>query len=120
MRQFYEKFKVENMPILAPDQDMPFSTQDLDAEGSGRDELGYMHRIVLRQRVGKLELKYSTLNKQEFDYMNTLLRKPEFSLEIRKSNEIIKTRAYCSGVSAVLRDAVKEIYKDVSFSIVEC
>ena len=121
MREFYEYFKIDKKPILAPDQDMGFSKQDLDADGSGRDELGYMHRIVLRERVGNWQLQYSTLKENEYDYMNSLFDgKHEFGLEIGIGSKKIKTRGYCSSVKAKLHNAITGTYKNVSFNIVEC
>lgn len=120
MRQFCDYFIIDDKPILAPDQDLGISKQDLDAEGSGRDELGYMHRIVSRERVGTWNLTYSTLNEWEFEYMNKLFEgKPEFNLIIRIGSKEIKTRGYCSSVKASLHNAIKGIYKGVSFSIIE-
>jgi hypothetical protein len=120
MRNFCEYFKVDKKPILAPDQDLGISKQDLDAEGSGRDELGFMHRIVLRGRVGTWNLNYSTLSEYEYEYMNTLLEKPEFDLEIRIGSKEIKTRGYCSSVKSSLHNVIKGTYKGVSFTIIEC
>lgn len=121
MRNFYNFFKIDKKPILAPDQDLGFSKQDLDAEGSGRDELGYMHRIVLREKVGKWNLNYSTLNENEYDYMNGLIEgKSEFNLEIRRGSKKIQTKGYCSSVKASLHNGIKGIYKGVSFTIIEC
>ncbi len=121
MRSFYHYFKIDKKPILAPDQDLVISEQDLDAEGSGRDELGYMHRILLRERVGRWSLNYSTLSEKEYDYMNGLFEgKPEFDLEIRRGSQKIQTKGYCSSLKASLHDGVKGIYKKVSFTIIEC
>lgn len=121
MRNFFEYFKIDKKPILAPDQDLGISKKDLDAEGSGRDELGFMHRIILRERVGTWNLKYSVLREYEYEYMNELFEgKPEFDLNIRIGSKEIKTRGYCSSVNASLHDANKGIYKGVTFSIIEC
>lgn len=121
MRNFCDYFKIDKEPILAPDQDLDFSRQDLDAEGSGRDELGYMHRIVLRERAGTWNLKYSTLSEYEYEYMEGLFDgKSEFDLEIIRGGKKKKTRGYCSSVKASVRDIVKGIYKNVSFTVIEC
>lgn len=121
MRNFYDYFLIDQKPILVPDQDLSISLQDLDAEGSGRDELGYMHRIVLRERVGTWTLTYSTLSEWEYEYMNKLFDgKAEFDLTIRIGSKDIRTRGYCASSKASLRNAVKGIYKNVSFSIIEC
>jgi hypothetical protein len=121
MREFFPYFKIDNKAILAPDQDLAVSKQDLDAEGSGRDELGYMHRIVLRERVCKWDIKYAKLSEYEFEYMNDILEgKKDFEIKIRKGSKEIITKGYCSGVNYLLHNAVSGIYKNVSYSIVEC
>jgi hypothetical protein len=121
MRNFYEHFKIDKKPILAPDQDLDISKQDLDAEGSGRDELGYMDRIVLRERVCTWQLQYSTLREDEYDYMNDLFEgKSEFDLEIGNGSKKKQTRGYCSAMKAKLHNAITGTYKNVSFNIIEC
>lgn len=121
MRSFYEFFKIDGKPILAPDQDVGISKQDLDAEGSGRDELGYMHRIVARERVAKWQLDYAILTEQEYEYMNKLFEgKSDFEVEIKSALKRSKTRAYCSGVKASIHNGLRGIYKGVSFSVIEC
>ena len=48
MRPFTNLFLINGKPMLAPDADVGVSYTDLDANDSGRDESGYMHRIVMR------------------------------------------------------------------------
>lgn len=121
MREYWENFKVNKKPVLAPDNDMPISKQDLDAEGSGRDELGYMHRIVLRERVATWELKYARLSEDEYEYMNGLFDgNAEFDLDLKIGSKKVRTRGYCSAVGGTLSNALKGTYKNVSFKIIEC
>lgn len=121
MRKFCYTFEIDGKPILAPDNDMAISKSDLDSEDTGRDESGVMHRDVLRERVRQWELKYLSLDYDEFEYMNELFEgKNEFDFEIKMPSKIIKTRAYCSAVSANLSDVVKWKYRNISFKIVEC
>ena len=48
MRSLVEFFKVNGKPMFAPDADVSMTFNDLDGSESGRDEGGFMHRIVVR------------------------------------------------------------------------
>jgi hypothetical protein len=121
MRGFYDDCRIDGKPILIPDADVGVSKSDLDAEGSGRDESGYMHRIVLRERVRKWQFSYAVLCEDDYDYTERLfLGKPEFLFEYRIGTQKIKTNAYCSGISAIIHNSAKGLYKNVSFTIIEC
>lgn len=121
MRNYYDECRIDGKPILIPDADASFSKFDLDAEGSGRDELGYMHRIVLREKVGKWQFQYKTLTDEEYDYIERLFGgKPEFVFDYRFGTKSIHTKAYCSAISSTLHNGRLGIYKNVSFSIIEC
>ena len=39
--------------MLAPDEGVEMSFEDLDSADAGRDEAGYMHRSVVRYKVGE-------------------------------------------------------------------
>lgn len=129
MRGYCEFFKIgtetDGIPIIAPDQGMKISEKDLDDEGSGRDELGFMHRIVARPRVMTWTLSYSRLTEEEYQYMAGLFEKDgvamaSFQLFVMMHGKKKQTEAYCSGVSYSVFDAIKGIYNSVSFNIVEC
>ena len=44
-------FLLDGKPIVAPDEDVEMSFEDLDAAQSGRDESGFMHRIRARCKM---------------------------------------------------------------------
>ena len=48
MRRFDTVFAVDGEAVLAPDANVELSEQDLDGASAGRDEGGYMHRVVVR------------------------------------------------------------------------
>ena len=50
-RVTYDQLLINGQPMFAPDADIDFSYEDLDDADSGRDESGYMHRIVVRYKV---------------------------------------------------------------------
>lgn len=119
--RFFEDYTIDGAPILVPDADAEISKNDLDDEGSGRDETGYMHRIVLREKVKKWVFKYTRLTQEEYDYMNSLFEnKPTFVFGYIDKGERQTTTAYSSSSSAVLHNAREGIYKNFSFSIIEC
>ena len=118
--KYFEDYKIDGYPMLVPDANVQISQDDLDASGSGRDEQGYMHRIVLRRKVKKWGFNYSTLTEQEYNYMCNLLDKAEFEFVYKERGETKTTRAYSSTNKVSLFNATKGIYKRFSFNIIEC
>lgn len=119
--RFFDGFTVDGEPILVPDVDVKIAQNDLDSDGSGRDEQGYMHRVVLRRRVKKWSFSYSTLTQDEYDYMNVLFDgKDTFTFGYVEKGEKKTTSAYSSSNSVSLYNAKRGIYKNLTFDIVEC
>ena len=52
-------FQIDGKSLYAPDCDIEPSYSDLDASDSGRDEAGYMHREVVREKVATWPIAYS-------------------------------------------------------------
>jgi hypothetical protein len=108
---------IDERPILVPDENAEISRSDIDAEDSGRDESGIMHRFVVRERVMKWVFNYAHLTKEEYNYLKSLTEgKPEFQFSFFGD---VYT-AYCSNDSAVLRNAITGEYKDFKLTIIEC
>lgn len=122
MRQLYEDFLIDGQPIYAPDEDMTVSYEDLDSEESGRDEGGFMHRIVLREGVKKFALSYASLSRDEYLYMESLFKgKATFSVMHRDDDgNVQEFMAYRSKHSITVRNAKTGQYKNYSFNIIEC
>lgn len=119
--KLFEDFTIDGNPIIVPDANVGISRNDLDSEGSGRDEQGYMHRIVLRKGVRKWSFHYSSLKKEEYDYMVSILNaSDEFVFGFKNGEEMETTLAYSSSNDAALYNATKGIYKNFSFNIIEC
>lgn len=72
MRITTDLFQIDGQPMLAPDKDMAISLEDVEASDSGRDESGFLHRIVMRQAVGRWTFSYTGLTQQEYGYMEGL------------------------------------------------
>jgi hypothetical protein len=119
---FFEDYKIDGQPILAPDGDVRITLTDLDASDTGRDESGIMHRIVVRQRVCTWELTYSILTAQEYAYMERLFAgKREFAFTSRTPEGQEQTcLAYCTGSSVSLRNARTGCYSGYKLQIVQC
>lgn len=117
----YTGWKIDGIELPTPNADVVCSESDLDAEGSGRDELGYMHRIVLRHRVKKWSFVYGTINEQRYETIKNIFDgKADFLLEFFENGEKkSETRAYSSGIQYSLHNIVKKIYKGVSFDLIE-
>lgn len=122
MRKFDFDFLIDGKPILAPDEGVTVSYEDLDSSESGRDESGVMHRIVMREGVKKVPLTYAFLNKEDYLYMESLFKgKPQFEVECRDfDGSQLHFTAYRSKHSITIQNVRTGIYKNYTFSIIEC
>lgn len=116
-------FQIDGQPLLVPDFDVTLSYEDIDGE-SGRDEGGYMHRIVLRKDVKKWEFVYSSLSQEEYAYMNGLLRNKDmftFTYPVDGDpNNLGTCICYVSKRSITWRSLSTGNFRNYKFSIVEC
>ena len=53
MRKKTNLFLIDGQPMLAPDENMQITAQDIEAADAARDESGFLHRFTVRQNVGK-------------------------------------------------------------------
>ncbi len=119
---YCEAYKVADMPLLAPDQDVELQFSDLDASDAGRDESGVMHRMVVRRRVKAWAFTYSHITAQEYAYMQSLFDgRDTFTFTYPNADGTVSTcTAYCSSGSIALRNLPAGIYKNYKFSIIQC
>lgn len=124
MRAKTELFKINGVPMLAPDAEVVASYEDLDAADAGRDESGYMHRIVVRYKVGSWKFEYAHLTEAEKQYMERLF--PDTGtfrfqhpsrLDAAKSEETI---CYRSKYALSWKNAKTGLWSGYGFSIIEC
>ena len=121
MRAKTNYFKVNGTAMLAPDEPMEVSYQDLDASDAGRDESGYMHRIVVRNKVGSWNFAYSYLTKEEYAYLLSVLPGAgSFTFTYPTPAGSRQTKAYLSAYSVVWQDVRTGLYRNMKFSIIEC
>lgn len=118
----FDDYRIDGMPLPAPDADVEMSFSDLDDGDAGRDESGVMHRIVVRRRVGSWSFSYSSLTKQTYQYIRSLFKgKDTFTFSYRDpEGYLVEVKAYCSGDSVVYHNARLGLYKNLKFSVIEC
>ena len=117
-------YQINGKPLPVPDQDVEMSFEDLDAGDAGRDEAGYMHRHVVRRRVGAWNFIYSFLDQQTYTYLLGILPNgstftftyPDPADPTRRRS----TEAYLSGYGIVWRCARTGQYRNLKFSVIEC
>ena len=119
--KYLNEYCVDGMPILVPDQDAEITRNDLDSSDSGRDESGFMHRIVVRSRVMTWAFNYSCLTAEEYQYMKSLFDgKETFVFTYMKDGIATETEAYCSNDSITYRNAMTGDYRNFKIKIIEC
>lgn len=117
-------YQINGNPLPAPDQDVEMSFEDLDAADAGRDEAGYMHRRVVRQKLGVWNFSYTHLDEGTMAYMRHVLDTGgTFSFTYPDPGNTAnrrKTTAYLSGYGFVWRNARTGDYRNLKFSVIEC
>lgn len=117
-------FTIDGKPMLLPDEGVGFSFEDLDSSDAGRDESGYMHRSIVRHKVGAWSFSYAFLTEQERSYLEGLF--PESGTftfghpDRRDTGKTVTCTAYRSKYSLSWFHASKGIWKNYGFSIIEC
>lgn len=121
-REFCYKYLVDGEPLLVPDANVNITENDLDDESSGRDESGFMHRMVVRYGVKTWEFVYTVLDAEDYMYIQSLFKgKAMFAFTYTEPDgTIATTTAYCSKQSITLRDYATNEYKNLKFNIIEC
>lgn len=124
MRAKTELFKINGVPMLVPDAEVEVNYEDLDAADSGRDESGFMHRIVVRYKVGSWKFVYAHLTEEEKQYMENLFPDTDsfkFQHPSRyNSSQTEVTTCYRSKYGISWRNARTGLWRDYSFSVIEC
>lgn len=117
-------FKINGKPMFAPDADIDFSYEDLDSEDTGRDEIGYMHRIVVRYKVMSGSFEFSHISEADMRYMESLFPDEpdfEFTRPSRLNSDIpVTTRCYRSKYGISWRNAKTGQWRNYKFNIIEC
>ncbi len=119
-----ELFKINGQPLIIPDAGVGFSFEDLDDATSGRDESGYMHRFVVRRKVGKWSFYFSSITEEEKNYLESLLRDSDtfpFTHPSRENSNLAETTTcYCSKTEMSWYNARLGVWKNYKFNVIEC
>lgn len=119
--RLFNDYKVDGVPILVPDSEVTITRNDIDSEDTGRDESGYMHRIVVRSRVKTWEFPYSHMTAEEYSYMCGLFDgKATFTWTYTENGTVKTTDAYCSNDSIVYQNARTGEYRNYKITVIEC
>lgn len=121
-REFSHRFRIDGQKMPDPDS-VEITENDLDSECSGRDEAGFLRRVVLREGVRTWSFTYAFLSYDEYLYLRRLFQgKPvfQFTHDFYDNGEEETVQAYCAKRSVVLRDPINKQYKNLKFNIVEC
>ena len=117
-------YLIDGKPMPLPDREVEMSFEDLDHPETGRDEAGFMHRLVARYKVGSWSFAYSCLTGETYTRLLALLPQSGsfvFSYPDPLDPEQYKhTVAYLSRYSIVWQDAASGLYRNLKFSIIEC
>lgn len=117
-------FQIDGKPMYAPDCDIEPSYSDLDSSDTGRDEGGYMHREVVREKVATWPFSYGSLTDEEYSYTIGLFAgKSTFSFThpvAGSSSQTATTECYCSKYSIAWRSAVNGLWRNLKFNVIEC
>lgn len=124
MNTLTDLYQINGKNLLAPDQDVEMSFEDIDAADAGRDESGYMHRNVVRSKLGVWNFVYSHLTQAEYSYLLSLMPTGgTFTFTYPDpvdSTKRKKTTAYLSGYGVVWHSARTKDYRNMKFSVIEC
>jgi hypothetical protein len=124
MRDITELFLINGKPMLAPDEKVQVSYEDLDDSNSGRDESGFMHRQVLRYKLPVWSFTYSHLTEEERQYMENLFRDADtFTFSHPTQADASRTEdtlCYRSGYDISWRNAKTGLWSGYGFSVIEC
>ena len=124
MRSYTNLFLINGKQMFAPDEDVGVSYSDLDADDSGRDESGYMHRIVVRYKVGTWSFEYSSISEAEKRYLEELFGEtPDFDFTHPgrvNAERQVTCKAYRTKYNISWRNARTGQWRNYKFNIIEC
>ena len=124
MRNTTNLFLINGKPMLAPDEKVQVSYEDLDDSNSGRDEAGFMHRQVLRYKIPVWSFSYSHLTEEERQYMESLFpQAPSFTFTFPSDLDASQPRemtCYRSKYAISWKSARTGLWMGYAFQIIGC
>lgn len=124
MRSTIDSFLVNGKPLLAPDEEVSVSYEDIDGADAGRDQAGFMHRSMLRCKVPSWNFYYSYLTEEEKNYIEGLFGEEstfDFTYPSRLDAAAAETsRCYRSKTSIRWKSARTGLWSGCSFTVIAC
>lgn len=122
MRSTTELFKIDGLPMLAPDEEVEVSYEDIDSADAGRDQAGFMHRIPVRTKVASWNFVYDSLTEEEKNYMESLFGdSPTFTFTCPGRNgAATEIQCYRSKYSITWKNARLGLWRGYSFTVIQC
>ena len=117
-------YAIDGKPLLVPDAGVQMQFTDLDSDDSGRDESGFMHRLIKRHKVGTWSFQYESLTQKAYSYMLSVLPQGgtfDFTYpDPRDPSQSKTTKAYLSQYGITWHSARTGLYRNFKFDIIEC
>lgn len=124
MRSVTEFFKINGQPMLAPDEDVSVSYEDIDGADAGRDQAGFMHRSMLRSKVPSWNFTYSGLTEEEKRYMEGLFGDEATFILTHPSRQdaavLAETQCYRSKYTICWKNAKSGLWSNYGFTVIAC
>ena len=123
MREKTDLFLIDGQPMLAPDENLQMTAEDIETADSVRDESGFLHRFMTRQGVGKWKFTYAQLSGEEYAYMERLFGDKEtfqFTYTHCATGEIRVITAYRQAHTVLWQSAANDRFRDYTFTLVAC
>ena len=124
MRAKTNLFKINGQPMLVPDAEVGINYEDLDSSDSGRDESGFMHRVVVRYKVASWSFSYSHLTEEEKQYLESIFPdEPTFIFTHPDRHDaavMVDTECYRSKYGISWKNAKTGLWSGYSFNIISC
>lgn len=119
-----DRFLINGKPMLIPDAEVGFNYEDIDSSDSGRDQSGFMHRVVIRYKVPSWSFKFAALTDEELCYLESLFpEEPSFQFTHPSrldSSTLEITECYRSKFGIAWQNAATGLWSGCSFNIIEC
>ena len=117
-------YKVDNVSLLVPDNTVGESFEDIDSPETGRDENGYMHRTVVRYKVGKWSFQYTKLSQSDYEALESIFGDKatfDFTRPSRTNpSTTVTTECYRSKYSHEFYDYKNKVWRNYKFNLIEC
>lgn len=120
-RKLIYDFLIDGKPMLAPDADVTYDDYDLLSDGSGRDESGVYHTIILQKGLKTWGFTYSFLTEEEYRYVKSQIKGKQYiSFSFYDEDGHQQTiSAYIKQTSVVYWSTRRRLYKDLKFEVIQ-